>query len=313
MEQYARSGNTLISALIGAGFSMAVLTGVATMIQYSQRTAMSSRGLSEAGMLADSIRSAVADPARCASVLNSGLPSAVPAGALAVGGSGVALSRLQVGPAASPTTLVSVGQSYGSIQLDGIQLKRIEAGLATLNLQVRKSEQALGAKAISIPALFLSVQVNASGALTNCALGRLSGGGEFESWTSSNLSISTAYTNGYIEVAHTLGGVPQVVNWVVVCQAAGGCNVVTREASVKKYEYGDEVDLESTYTSGGVDFNARATFRNSTHVGLTWHNNIGCCPIGSIRRGDSILTGADEIVLSHPDWALKVYALRWTD
>lgn len=111
-----RSGQSLISAVVGTGVAMVGLAAVATMINYSQKAGKSAQGLSEAGLLTDSIRSIVSDSSRCQQAFR-----VTPAGGgapvapvLATDGASVSISSIGMMSGGTFTPYATAGQSFGS-------------------------------------------------------------------------------------------------------------------------------------------------------------------------------------------------------
>lgn len=107
---------------------------------------------------------------------------------------------------------------------------------------------------------------------------------------------STAYpvpgTGTGTNVAHSLGGLPQVVRWVFVCTN-----------SVDNFALGDELPIESiqsddfaqAFTCGG---NATNVFivRSASNTSLRLYNKT---------------TGANDLALTSTDWNIKAYAIKF--
>ena len=164
----------MVSALIGAGVAMLGLAGVATMITYSQKAGLGARGLSDAGLLTDSIRSILSQSDRCKEAFQvapagGGTPIAP---ALATDGALAQLSSIGTASGGAFTPYATANQKFGSISITGITLRRDSSSLMTLSITARRNAQAAGVPNLEIPEIKVSANFDpVTGSILGCRLG----------------------------------------------------------------------------------------------------------------------------------------------
>jgi hypothetical protein len=160
-----------VSVLVGAGVSMALLGGVITMIQFSQKAGQGVQGKSEFGALVDSVRSITssADACKAAFVDASGVAVKIPAPS-ATADSSVEAEAIRVGGA----DFIRKGERAGAVLLQSILLTRPKGTSDLLSVQLlgQKQGEVLGTRGLqNVKPLLLQASFGSDGAISSCQLG----------------------------------------------------------------------------------------------------------------------------------------------
>ncbi len=172
-----RAGQSLVSVLVGAGISMAMLGGVITMIQYSQKAGQGVQGKSDFGALVDSVRSITssADACKAAFVDASGLAVKIAAPS-ATADSSVEAQAIRVGGA----DFIRKGEKAGAVLLQSIQLTRPKGTSDLLSVQLvgQKQGEVLGTRDLqNVKPFILQASFGSDDTISSCQMGAGAGAG----------------------------------------------------------------------------------------------------------------------------------------
>jgi len=130
-----------------------------------------------------------------------------------------------------------------------------------------------------------SVTIDAKGRVTSVTAGTA-----FTTFTSSAAAVPAA--SSITEETHSLGAVPRVVQWVLVCNTGD-----------TGYTAGDEVNLDAAYSDAADNGRRFVTYKTSTKCGLIRSSTMASIYLPN--KG----TGVDAAI-TEANWRIKCYAIK---
>ncbi len=252
----ARVGQSLVSVLVGAGVSMAMLGGVITMIQYSQKAGQGVQGKSDFGALVDSVRSITssADACKTAFVDASGAAVKIPAPS-AGADSSVEAQAIRVGGA----DFMRKGEKAGAVQLQAIRLTRPKgtSDLLSVQLVAQKQGEVLGGSRDlqNVKPLLLQASFGADGAISSCQMGGAGSGGSpgaIGSWC--GLSVTQATGSENVEMIKIDGTAVPKGEKRLVAACLGHDPSVSCPAGYVRIFHWSTAEVMRTQTPGKLEF-----------------------------------------------------------